>query len=94
MRRTRYFTVPLGCYSDLCDTIDLPRGEIFAVAINPWNGNIVFSFQDNPTARFFSCLVLDQLASYEDVFLLANSRSGRSDEVGDRAFDDLEACHV
>ena len=68
MRPNKLLILPFEPIPDVAEVLDVPRGELFHIAMNPYNGNIVFTYQDNPNARLFIRLVIDQLANSDDRF--------------------------
>lgn len=68
MQINRHFIIPLEGFSDVSSIMGVPRGDLFKFGINPFNGNVVMCFQDNPTARFYIRLFMAQLAKYPDMF--------------------------
>ncbi|MEE0705824.1 MAG: hypothetical protein UCH28_05500 [Adlercreutzia sp.] len=68
MHPNKTLITPLRNVEDVAQVMTLPRGTLFEVAVNPWNGNIVFHYQDNPDARFFTRLIIGQFAECLDMF--------------------------
>ncbi len=68
MSPNRHMVLPMDFFEDAAQVLPLPRGVLLDFAVNPFNGNIVVGYQDNPCARFFIRLVLEQLAGYDDLF--------------------------
>lgn len=68
MKPNRFITFGIEGIRDVSEVVDIPRGTLFEVALNPWNGNVVFSFQDSPDARFLSRIVIGQLAENFELF--------------------------
>ena len=68
MQINRHFLIPLEGFSEVSPIMGVPRGDLFKFGINPFNGNVVMCFQDNPTARFYIRLFMAQLAKYPDMF--------------------------
>lgn len=68
MRPNKVLIVPFSAIDDVAQVMDVPRGELFNVAMNPYNGNVVFNFQDNPNARMFIRLIVNQFACSDDMF--------------------------
>ena len=68
MKPNRFITFGIEGIRDVSEVVEIPRGVLFEVAINPWNGNAVFSFQDSPDARFLSRIVIGQLAENFELF--------------------------
>ena len=64
----REVTTQLEGFPDVSPIMGVPRGDLFKFGINPFNGNVVMCFQDNPTARFYIRLFMAQLAKYPDMF--------------------------
>lgn len=63
-----HMVLPMEFFEDAAQVLDLPRGVLLSLALNPYNGNIIVSYQDNASARFFARLAVDQLAGYPDMF--------------------------
>lgn len=68
MRPNTSIIAPLQHVAEVAQFMDLPKGELFTVAMNPWNGNFIFRFQNHPDARFFIRLIIGQLAEMADMF--------------------------
>lgn len=68
MRPNAYAVHPFSYVDELEGIMSVPKGDLATFGVNPFNGNIVFCFQDNPAARFFIRLILDQLASSPNLF--------------------------
>lgn len=68
MRPTKLLILPFDAIDDVAQVLDVPRGELLHIAMNPYNGNIVMNYQDNPNARLFIRLIVDQLATADDMF--------------------------
>ena len=60
MRPNKLLILPFEPIPDVAEVLDVPRGELFHIAMNP--------YQDNPNARLFIRLVIDQLANSDDMF--------------------------
>lgn len=85
MQINRHFKIPLEGFEDVSPIMGVPRGDLFKFGINPFNGNVIMCFQDNPTARFYIRLFMAQLAKYPDMFdesAIAAYHAGQID-VGD-----------
>lgn len=63
MQINRHFLISLEGFADVSPIMGVPRGDLFKFGVNPFNGNVVMCFQDNPTARFYIRLFLAQLAN-------------------------------
>lgn len=87
MQINRHMVIPLDGFHDVAQIMGVPRGDLFEFGINPFNGNIVVSWQDHPTARFFIRLVLAQLASYPDMF---DERAIKAIHSGSISADEFE----
>lgn len=72
----RHEVFPLDIYPEVSACgLELPKGELLHLSINPFNGNVVVAWQDNPCARFFLFEALRQLqADYPDFPLPGWSR--------------------
>lgn len=68
MKPNKHMIFPLDNVEDLAQIINLPYGELFNVGVNRFNGNVVFTFQDHPEARFVIRLIIAQLAECVDMF--------------------------
>ena len=68
MAPNRHIIFPLEHVEDVAQLVNIPYGDLFTVAMNRWNGNVVLSFQDHPEARFFIRLIVAQLAEMVDMF--------------------------
>lgn len=68
MKPNVHIVFPLQGFADFAQVMQPPRGELFNFGLNPYNGNIVMSFQDNPEARFAIRLAIQQLAECADIF--------------------------
>ena len=87
MQINRHMIVPLEGFADIAQVMGAPRGSLFEFGINPWNGNIVVSWQDNPTSRFFIRLALAQFSKYPDLF---DERAVQAYHEGKIDLSDLE----
>lgn len=67
---SRNMVMKLDCLDEVRPLVKVPRGDLLNVGMNPFNGNVVISVQDNPEARFYTRLIIDQLAEYVDMFEL------------------------
>ena len=68
MNVNRHINVPLLGFDDVREVIRPPRGPLFDFAMNPFNGNVIYSWQDCPESRFYTRLILAQLSKYPDCF--------------------------
>lgn len=68
MKPNRNIIFPLDNVADLAQVMTIPRGELFHVGMNRWNGNVILTYQDHPEARFFIRLIVGQLANVVDMF--------------------------
>lgn len=68
MQINRHMIVPLEGFADVAQLVGTPSGTLFEFGLNKFNGNVVVSWQDNTTARFFIRLILSQLSKYPDLF--------------------------
>lgn len=68
MRPNKLLILPFEAMPDVAQVLDVPRGQLFNVAMNPYNGSLVMQYQDNPNARLFIRLIVDQLATADDMF--------------------------
>lgn len=68
MNINRHMIIPLEGFADVAQLVGTPTGNLFEFGLNPWNGNIVMSWQDNTTARFYIRLILSQISKFPDLF--------------------------
>lgn len=97
MKPNTHIVFPLHGFSDFAQVMEPPRGMLFEFGINPFQGNVVMSFQDNPEARFAIRLVIQQLAEVADIFdsdelngLSSPSRSGLYYSPSALSYDNLQ----
>lgn len=68
MNVNRHLNVPLIGFEDVAQVMKPPRGQLFEFAMNPFNGNLIYSWQDSPESRFYTRMILAQLSKYPDCF--------------------------
>ena len=68
MRPNSYLTFPLSGFSDFAQIMRPPRGELLNLGLNPYTGQVVMCWQDNPEARFAIRLIISQLSECVDIF--------------------------